>query len=187
MWHSRHPPAPLHGKYHLKFPFWLSAHLPNCQSDHFIQHFNQQVEQYCFTSRTHQNRSLHTRAKEFTNGWSPFFQRIAMRWYNLVWLWRELSVGAVGRVEQSSSSPPSLDLLSKVEHVTDLPKESPTSLDKDLLSSSSTSPSSPSASLLSSSLLQVHSVQKKKRRQKQEIIFLAPSPKIYSCPRSWVC
>ena len=26
MWHSR--PPPLHGKYHLKFPFWLSAHLP---------------------------------------------------------------------------------------------------------------------------------------------------------------
>ena len=78
-------------------------------------------------------------------------------------------MGAVGRVEQSSSSPPSLDfdLLSKVEHVTDLPKESPTSVDKDLLSSSSTSPSSPSASLPSSSLLQVHSVQKKKISNQQ--------------------
>ena len=31
MWHSRPPrdPPPLHGKYHLKFPFWLLAHLPN--------------------------------------------------------------------------------------------------------------------------------------------------------------
>ena len=31
MWHSRSPrdpPPPLHGKYHLKFPFWLSAPLP---------------------------------------------------------------------------------------------------------------------------------------------------------------
>ena len=30
MWHSRHPrdPPPLHGKCHLKFPFWLLAHLP---------------------------------------------------------------------------------------------------------------------------------------------------------------
>ena len=38
----------------------------------YLQHLNQQIEQYCFTSRTHQNRSLHTCAKEFTNGWSPF-------------------------------------------------------------------------------------------------------------------
>ena len=31
MWHSRPPrdPPPLHGKCHLKFPFWLLAHLPN--------------------------------------------------------------------------------------------------------------------------------------------------------------
>ena len=32
MWHSRPPrdPLPLHGKCHLKFPFWLLAHLPYC-------------------------------------------------------------------------------------------------------------------------------------------------------------
>ena len=30
MWHLRPPrdPSPLHGKCHLKFPFWFSAHLP---------------------------------------------------------------------------------------------------------------------------------------------------------------
>ena len=30
MWHSRPPrdPPPLHGKYHLKFPFWLFDNLP---------------------------------------------------------------------------------------------------------------------------------------------------------------
>ena len=30
MWHSRPPrdPPPLHGKYHLKIPFWLFEHLP---------------------------------------------------------------------------------------------------------------------------------------------------------------
>ena len=37
MWHSRPPrdPSPLHGKYHLKFPFWLSAPLPYCASGRF--------------------------------------------------------------------------------------------------------------------------------------------------------
>ena len=35
MWHSRPPrdPPPLHGKCHLKFPFWFSAHLPNRQRE----------------------------------------------------------------------------------------------------------------------------------------------------------
>ena len=39
MWHSRPPrdPPPLHGKYHLKFPFWLSAPLPY---DYSFVHFD---------------------------------------------------------------------------------------------------------------------------------------------------
>ena len=65
MWHSRPPwdPSPLHGKYHLKFPFWLSAHLPNCQSDHFIQHFNQQVE-HCILVQKNSPMADHRFSKE---------------------------------------------------------------------------------------------------------------------------
>ena len=31
------PPAPLHGKYHLKFPFWLSAPLPYHQTNKYLK------------------------------------------------------------------------------------------------------------------------------------------------------
>ena len=35
------PPPPLHGKCHLKFPFWLLAHLPNLNYDPKIQTWSQ--------------------------------------------------------------------------------------------------------------------------------------------------
>ena len=72
-WHFKVANYGLHAWFGLKTYKWWD--FDKCQSDHFIKHFNQQIEQYCFTSRTHQNRSLHTCAKEFTNSWSPIFPK----------------------------------------------------------------------------------------------------------------